>query len=128
MNSLITANGVASVTVNSGSGSLTTMATGSNGDTIEIFPCWTLAGLFTNCAIPSLPNGTQVLTFDGAVGIKNSASAMYTYYSGNGWYNGNVPADDVVINPGDCLVIRNVSAAPFPAEVRGRINRVETLP
>jgi len=113
MHCLITANGTNSLTVDLGGNSLTGITTGTNGDAIKVVPYWSLSTLFTNFATPSLPDQTQVLTFNGVQGINTSASTVYTYYAGYGWYNGGTPANDVYVSPGQSMVIRNVSGSAF---------------
>ncbi len=121
MHSSIIVSGSNSVTVDLAGDSYAGLVSGSAGDTIKILPYWTLSTLFTTLASPSLPDQTQVLTFDGVQGINTSASTVYTYYAGFGWYNGGTLANDVVVAPGESVVVRNQSASSFNLNVVGTV-------
>jgi uncharacterized protein (TIGR02597 family) len=126
MASLITANGTNSLTVDLAGDSFTGITTGSNGDSIKIVPYWTLTTLFTNCASPSFPTGSYVMTYNGVPGINSQPSNVY-YFDPNGslgrWYSESTGelSNNVCIPPSQSVVIRNYSASPFTLNIPGNV-------
>ena len=55
------------------------------------------------------------------LGVNITASISYTYYAGYGWFDGAVSADDTVIQPTQCVVIRNQSGQPFNFTINGSV-------
>ncbi len=119
----ITLNSQNSVTVSLGSNSLSGVATGAAGDQVKIFAYHSLKSLITDQTTPALPdNQVDVLTFDGNIaGVNVSASSVFTYFAGFGWYDGGTASDDVYLEPGEGVIIRNRSASDLSISVLGNV-------
>jgi uncharacterized protein (TIGR02597 family) len=110
----IQANGANTLTVNLGVQSLAAV---NSGDSIAIVPYWTLGALF-----PNVPNGTQLLVFNGGIpGVNLSASTIYTFYQGNGWYDGGTLSTNTVLDPAEAVIIRNNSTSSINLTITGNV-------
>lgn len=116
---IVTANGSASLTVDSAGLTLTTLAV---GDTFEVTPFWTLGTLFppslagtafTATSSAFLPQ-TQLLFFDGnGTGINRAANAIYFFFNGAWRKSGaniQLSYDHTLIYPDSFFIQRNKSA------------------
>jgi len=69
-----------------------------------IFKCWTLKTLFPD----DLPDGTQVHAFTGTGEGENVSSDLIYSYFGGAWYDASfVAANNVVVHPGESLIVRS---------------------
>jgi len=112
LTALITANTAGQVTIS--------VPTGDNligvtaGDKIIINEAWTVKEIFGNTVVPA---ATQLLAFSGLTGGVNLAPDLIFEWDGTNWIDtGSFDiADNVVLFPSECLIIRNSSGTAIPA-------------
>ena len=93
-----------------------------NGDAITVRKATTVSSLFANSTVPA---GTQVLGFSGAVPGVNLAADLIFEFDGTDWIDTNSfeAANNVALYPGESFVIRNTSASPISSlVVSGEVN------
>lgn len=91
------------------------------GDTIEIIPFWTL-GTFISTS--NLPDGSKALFFSTSEpGSNQSATSIFTYYEGFGWYKGSNNVDGTRIFPDESFLLRlPVGANDFEMTQTGNVS------
>ena len=97
------------------------------GDSVKIFPFWTLGTLLPDGPVP---NGTVALLYDRSqAGVNKSASNVYTLFTGFGWYSGPTNGNGQIIYPDESLVIRVPAGQTVNLTTTGTVpmNKIRTL-
>lgn len=98
-----------------------------SGDQVKIIPYWTLGTLMPQ---DSVPNNTQVFLYNRSQsGVNKSASAIYTHFTGYGWYSGPTNGNNQILYPDESVVIRAPVGVSFTLTQSGSVplDNVRTL-